>query len=72
MPDNYKKIQLRVSIYEWRRFKEFQDKGLSAREVIEHSSCPCEKCKGINIIVFNKIDGEPIEIPRGILTKKNR
>jgi hypothetical protein len=72
MPDAYKKIQIRVSIYEWRRFKEFQEKGLSVREVIEYSSCPCDRCKGVNVIAFDKIDGEPIEIPRGILTKKNR
>jgi len=72
MPDAYKKIQIRVSVYEWRRFKEFQDVGLSVREVIEHSSCPCDKCKGVDIIVFNKENGEPIKIPRGILSKKNR
>jgi hypothetical protein len=68
----YRKVQLRVSEYEWKKFKDLKSKGLSAREVLEHSCCHCEKCKGISVIAYNKANGDPIEIPRGILTKRNR
>lgn len=64
-------IVVRVSQFEFKRFKELKDKhNLSAREVLEYSGCPCERCKNTFAIAFDKITGEEIKIPKGILSKK--
>ena len=69
----YNQIVVRVSPYEAKQFKKLKDEhGLSARQVLELSGCPCDRCRGISVITYDKIDGAPIEIPRGILTKRNR
>jgi len=67
----YQQITVRVSQYEYKKFKEFKDKhNLSAREVIEYSGCPCSHCKGTNVVAYNKENGDEIIIPRGFLTKR--
>ena len=69
----YNQITINVSPYEARQFKKFKtEHGLSARQVLELSGCPCDKCKGITVTAYDKENGDPIEIPRGILTKRNR
>lgn len=67
----YPQIIVRISVYEEKLFKQLKkDHNMSAREVLEYSSCPCEKCKGSKVIAYDKEDGSPIEIPRGIISKK--
>lgn len=66
----YYRINVRVSQSEWNKFKKFKKLGLSARKVLELSGCPCDKCKGMNVVVYNEDDGGQILIPRGILTKR--
>ena len=69
----YGRIYLRVSPFEEKQFRRLKEEhGLSARQVLELSGCPCDKCKGVNVITYDRVNGEPIEIPRGILTKRNR
>ena len=71
--NKYNQITINVSPYEAKQFKKLKDEhGLSARQVLELSGCPCDRCKGINVLTYDKTDGAPIEIPRGILTKRNR
>lgn len=66
----YHQITINVSQFEFNRFKELKQKhNLSAREVLEHSGCPCEKCTPF-IIAYDKETDEKIEIPRGILSKR--
>lgn len=68
---DYPQITIRVSQFEFKRFKELKDNhNLSAREVLEYSGCGCEKCKGIYVIAFDKENGDEIKIPRGILGKR--
>lgn len=66
----YKTVTINLSKYEWNQFIKLREHGFSAREVLEHSSCPCEKCKNINVVVFDKNTGEEITIPRGILVNR--
>lgn len=69
IPDN-PQIVVRVSQFEFKKFKELKEKhGLSAREVLEFSCCPCEKCNP-NIITYDKETGEEIKIPKGIISKR--
>lgn len=66
----YPQIVIRVSQFEFKKFKELKkNHNLSAREVLEYSGCPCEKCNP-NIIAYDKESGEEIKIPRGILSKR--
>lgn len=66
----YCQITINVTPFEFKKFKEFKtNHNLSAREVLEHSGCPCEKCTPF-ITVFDKETGEEIKIPRGILSKR--
>lgn len=68
----YNQIILRVSQYEFKKFIDFKKDGkLSARDVIEASSKPCECCKNSSVITFNSND-ESIKIEKGLLNKKNK
>jgi len=67
----YPQITIRVTPFEYRQFKKLkQDHNLSAREILVYSGCPCDKCKGINVIAYDENTGAEIKIPRGILSKK--
>ena len=66
----YFQLTISVSRFEFARFSELQKKGLSAREILEYSSCPCDKCKGTSVIANDKENGEEILIPKGILSKR--
>lgn len=67
----YCQITVNVSPFEFKTFKKMkEDFNLSAREVLEYSGCPCDRCKNTFIIAYHKITGEEIKIPRGILSKK--
>jgi len=69
IPDN-PQIVVRVSQFEFKKFRELKDKhGLSAREVLEYSCCPCEKCNPF-VTIFDKVTDEQIQIPKGILSKR--
>lgn len=65
----YCQITIQVSPYEARKFKEFSEKGISARKVLEYSYAPCDNCKGTTVSVFNN-EGEQVLIPKGILSKR--
>jgi len=69
-----RRIYLRVSEFEWRKFQRLKDNGIGAREIFEiiSNQCLCEKCNKIEMVAFNKENGEPIIIPNKILTKRNR
>ena len=69
MSKKYCQISFSVSQFEAKKFKEYSDKGISARKVLEYSSCPCENCKGVVVSVFNN-EGEQILIPKNILSKR--
>lgn len=43
------------------------DTGLSIRQVLAYSGQPCERCKGIEVIVFTQ-EGESKKIKRGLMT----
>lgn len=45
---------------------------MSIREVLENACCPCPHCKNPTIVAYDRDSGEPIEIPRGIIAKKER
>lgn len=63
-------IVVRVSPSEYKKFKDLKDNhGLSAREVLEYSCCPCEKCNPF-VVAFDKETDEQIKIPKGILSKR--
>lgn len=62
----YRKIQLRVSEYEWTKFKELKDKGFSARAVIEIITQTCTPCTDTEILVFNK-NNQAVKIKKKIL-----
>lgn len=65
----YLQITIRVSQFEFNRFKKLKDDHkLSAREVLELSSCTCDKCIGTDIVAFDKTTGEPFKVPRNILS----
>lgn len=69
---DYPQITINVTQFEFKMFKKFkEDYGLSAREVLTLSGCPCDKCRGTDAIGFDKESGEPIKIPKGILCKRN-
>lgn len=40
--------------------------GLSIQKVLAHSGKPCDRCKNISVIVFDK-EGNELKIKRGIL-----
>jgi hypothetical protein len=66
----YCQITINVSPFEFKKFKEFKkNHNLSAREVLEYSGCPCEKCNPF-AIAFDKVTDEEIKIPKGILSKR--
>lgn len=65
----YPIIRIRCTQFEYKLFMELKEKGISARKVLENSGCPCDRCKGTDVIAFNK-NGEAIKIPKGILHKK--
>lgn len=68
--NSYCQITVRVSSFEYKRFKELKEKhNLSVREILEYSGCPCEKCKGTTVIAYDKNTGEEVLIPKGILSK---
>lgn len=67
--DKYPRIYIRVSPQEAKMFKQFQEQGLSARDIICHSSRPCKCCQGIDVIAYDKQDNV-IKIKRGILTER--
>lgn len=67
---NYKQVTINVSVFEYNLITKFKKHGFSAREVLEYSSCPCDKCKNINVIVFDKKTGDEVSIPKGILINK--
>lgn len=69
----YPGIFLRVSQYELRQFEKLKtDHNMSIREVLENACCPCPHCKNPTIVAYDRDSGEPIEIPRGIIAKKER
>jgi|GEM_PF-4227214 hypothetical protein len=43
--------------------------GLSVRKILGHSSKPCNRCEGTEIIAYNR-EGDEVKIPRGILSKR--
>lgn len=64
----YCTIKIRVNHFEAKKFIDMKiDSELSAREVLQISSKPCENCKGICVHSFNK-KGEPVCVPRNILS----
>ncbi len=64
-------IHLRVTPYEMERFLKFREQGISARQALQATGCPCEKCKGLEVIVYNKT-GDPVRIKKeAILTKRD-
>lgn len=65
----YPRLSMRITKFEERQFKFFKTKGLSARQVIAASSCPCASCDAF-VNVFDENTGDPIKIPKGII--KNR
>lgn len=68
----YPQIVVRVSAYEIKKFKELKDvHKLSARQVLEYLTCPCDRCKNVDIVAFDKSSGEPFTIPRNLMSKKD-
>lgn len=45
---------------------------MSAREVFENLACPCPNCKNLTVQVFDRETGDAVEIPRSIISKKER
>lgn len=69
----YPGVFLRVSQFELRQFQKLKkDHNMSVREVLENACCPCPHCKNLTIQAFDRETGEPIEIPRAIISKKER
>lgn len=66
-------LSVRLRPYEYKKFQELKDEhGISQREILELITCPCDKCRNMPIVAYDKITGEPFIIPRDILTKKVR
>jgi hypothetical protein len=67
-----KRLQVILSQYEMRKFIDAKiDQNLTARQVIEISSRPCDCCKG-KIISIKCETGEVINIERGIFYKNSK
>lgn len=66
-PNDYPKIQVRVSEVEKKRFQILKDAGFSAREIIE---IVFDKCFIESITVMDKKTREPVQIPPNILIKR--
>lgn len=68
---NYHQIVVRVTPFEYKQFVKLKkDHGLSARDVLELTSCPCDKCRGTNVTAYDRETGDEIKVPRAILSKK--
>lgn len=65
----YRKIQIRVSEYEWKKFKELEDKKITARQAIE-SFIYCDPCHKTGIITISNEDGEQVELPKFLIKQK--
>lgn len=65
----YHTILIRVSHYEYAQFLKYKEQGLSARKVLECCVQPCEHCKNISVITYDKNDNLVI-VKKGILKEK--
>ena len=72
----YKGVIIRRSnVFQFRlppsKFKELIDiadkTGLSLPKIVALSGKPCDRCKGVNVVIYNEKD-ERIEIKRGVLS----
>lgn len=45
------------------------DTGMSDRQILGYSSCPCDSCKNISVQAYNNAD-KKVEIKRGLLSKR--
>lgn len=64
--DNRPRINVRINYAEEKNFKLLKDHGYSAREVLE-LALNTKGCENI-ITIPSKINGEPIQFPRNILS----
>lgn len=66
----YRKIQLRVSEYEWKKFKELSRQKISTRQAIE-TLIYCEPCHKTGIITIANKEGEQISLPKNLIKQKH-
>lgn len=66
----YTQICIWLSPIEFKELIDVQaETGFSNRAILSYSSRPCERCKNVPIIAFDK-DGNEFKIRRGILSKR--
>lgn len=69
-------VKLRVSQFEFKKFLDAQiDFQVSAREVLEASGRPCDRCKNSDVEIYKKKKGEKdvyitMSVKRGFLKEK--
>ena len=80
-PNNVVEVYKGVKIRRWNKiafhvhmnaFKELIDltekfDGMSIPKILAHSSQPCDKCKGLEIVVFSEDGTKSYKIKRGLL-----
>ena len=60
-------VRLRLGVVAYKKILDIvESSGLSIQKVIAYSGKPCERCKDVDVIVFNKA-GEEKKIKRGIV-----
>lgn len=62
-------VSLRLSTYELKTVNDLMEKGLTVRQIFQHTSCPCERCKNTFVSVYTD-KGEEVLVPRGLLKIK--
>lgn len=62
-------VTLRLTTSELKTVKELQGRGLTVRQIFQHSNCPCEKCKYSSSAAYTD-NGDEVMVPRGILKIK--
>lgn len=68
MPETkYLTVYLRVSSFEFSKFKEASKKKISGRKIIE---ALCKNGSGVEITVFDKNNEKSITLPKNFLCKK--
>lgn len=65
------RIYIRVNPFEYAQFTKAKDElGLSARQVLEYLSKPCECSTESEVTMFNKKKSKSITIKKGLLCKR--
>lgn len=64
----YNYLRMLFGVAEYKKLIDVaEDTGLSIKKILAYSGQPCEKCKNIEVVVFDK-NNNPHRIKRGILS----